>query len=301
MNTKPLVSVIIPTYNRLELLKEAVFSVIAQNYKNIELVVVDDGSTDGTEGWCLAEMEHFPLKYIRIEHTGFPGRVRNVGVENSSGEYLAFLDSDDLWVGEKVEKQLRLIMTEGCSICHTRERWIRNGREISQSKQRHRRRGDIFEDALAKCIIGPSTVMLKREVFDYVGLFNEKMEIAEDYDLWLRVTALYRVCYVDEPLVIKRGGRPDQLSEKYGQIEIFRIEGLENFLVWLGGARGYFRALGWGEERLSQIKALAYRELARKCGIYANGCFKRGRDGEGRTYLEKVEKYNILYRQCSVF
>ncbi len=295
------VSVIIPTYNRLEFLKEAVSSVFAQGYGDIELIVVDDGSTDGTEEWCI-NVDDERCKYIKIAHCGLPGRVRNIGIREAQGEFIAFLDSDDLWNPGKIEKQVMLMKEKReYVVCHTREKWIRNGKVISQSKQRHRRWGDIFEDALVKCIIGPSTVMLRRNVFEYAGLFDEDMEIAEDYDLWLRVTALYRVCYIEEPLVVKRGGHSDQLSEKYGQIEIFRIRGLENFIEWVSGAGESFLRLGWGIGRLTLIKTLAYRELARKCDIYAKGCIKRAKLEEARLYLAKKEKYNTLYRQCSIF
>ncbi len=305
MDKCPLVSVVIPTYNRVNFLKEAISSVLGQNYSEIELIVVDDGSSDGSEEWCKSlnegsENERF--RYVRIAHSGFPGLVRNVGIRMASGEYIAFLDSDDIWIEEKIEEQINLMESRvNCVISHTKERWVRNRKEISQSRQRHRREGDIFEDALLKCIIGPSTVMVRKDIFNYAGFFNEHMEIAEDYELWLRVTALYRVCYIDRPLVVKRGGHSDQLSEKYGQIEIFRIEALESFIEWLSHAKNTFSKLGWNPERYPLVKSLAYKELARKCSIYARGCFKRGREREGRSYLEKMEKYNTLYRQSSIF
>jgi hypothetical protein len=148
---------------------------------------------------------------------------------------------------------------------------------VSQAGQRHKRSGDIFIDALKKCIIGPSTVMMRRELFEEFGGFREDLEIAEDYELWLRITAKYPVGYIDEPLVIKRGGHLDQLSEKYGQIEIFRIKAL-----LLNLEAGTFR----GDQR-----DLAARELARKCRVYANGCEKRGKSEEARHYREIAGRY----------
>ena len=273
MAVTPLVSVIIPTFNRLGFLKEAVESVEKQSCRDFELIIVDDGSTDGTGGY----LESLTAKYIRLEHTGFPGRVRNAGAKAADGKYLAFLDSDDLWKPEKLNKQIEYLAAyPKKEICHTREVWLRNGREVSQSKQRHKRSGNIFKHALEKCIIGPSTVMLSSRLFTETGGFLEDMEIAEDYELWLRITNGYEVGYINEPLVIKRGGHRDQLSEKYGQIEIFRIQALQQNLE-----AGIFH----GENKI-----LAGIEMARKCRIYGNGALKRGNVKEGEYYLCLAER-----------
>ena len=117
MAVKPLVSVIIPTFNRLGFLKEAVESVEKQSYRDFELIIVDDGSTDSTGGY----LESLPVKYIRLEHSGFPGRVRNAGAKAAKGKYLAFLDSDDLWEPEKLARQIEyLAANPKLEICHTR-------------------------------------------------------------------------------------------------------------------------------------------------------------------------------------
>ncbi|MQY77204.1 MAG: glycosyltransferase [Spirochaeta sp.] len=274
MTVKPLISVIIPTFNRLGFLKEAIESVEKQSCRDFELIVVDDGSTDGTEAY----LENLPLKYIRLEHSGFPGRVRNAGARAAAGKYLSFLDSDDLWEPEKLARQKEyLAANPKIELCHTRELWLRNNRVVSQSKQRHKREGDIFKHALKKCIIGPSTVMLSSRLFNETGGFREDMEIAEDYELWLRLTNSYDVGYIDEPLVIKRGGHGDQLSEKYGQIEIFRIKALQENLE-----EGSFQ----GENKI-----LAGREMARKCRIYGSGALKRGKKEQGEYYLRLAERW----------
>ena len=223
------ISAIIPTYNRLPLLREAVFSVLDQTHPPLELIVADDGSADGTAGFCTQMGANYPdsFRYLPLSHNGMPGKVRNAGARLAGGEYLAFLDSDDLWKPEKLAWQVDFL--EGhpeLQICHTREIWQRGQQIVSQAGQKHRRSGYIFPDALKKCILGPSTVMMRRELFEQFGGFREDLEIAEDYELWLRITARYAVGYLDEPLVIKRGGHADQLSEKYGQIEIFRIKAL---------------------------------------------------------------------------
>jgi glycosyltransferase involved in cell wall biosynthesis len=267
------ISVIIPTYNRLDLLEEALRSVLAQSLPPREIIVADDGSTDGTPGRVEELAAANPaLRFLRLEHRGFPGRARNEGVRAARGRYLTFLDSDDLWKPEKLQKQLAFLAANpGVRVCHTRERWLRGGREVSQAGQGHRRSGDIFSDALKKCIIGPSTVMLERTLFDELGGFREDLEIAEDYELWLRLCAREQVGYIDDALTIKRAGHDDQLSEKYSQIEIFRIRGLKDLVD-----------TGWFSEPRQGKEAAA--ELARKCRIYAAGCAKRGRADEARRF-----------------
>jgi glycosyltransferase involved in cell wall biosynthesis len=274
MAVKFLVSVIIPTFNRLGFLKEAVESVEKQSCRDFELIIVDDGSTAGTGEYIKSR----PVKCIRLEHSGFPGRVRDAGAKAAEGRYLAFLDSDDLWEPEKLAEQIDCISANPkIELCHTREVWLRNGRVVSQSKQRHKRPGNIFNHALKKCIIGPSTVMLSSRLFTETGGFREDMEIVEDYELWLRITNDYEVGYIDEPLVIKRGGHEDQLSEKYGQIEIFRIKALQKNLE-----AGSFH----GENR-----TIACSELSRKCRIYGSGALKRGKVEEGEYYLRLAEHW----------
>ena len=267
-SSRPLVSVVIPTYNRARLVQEAVASVLAQSYRPLELIVVDDGSTDAT-GAALAGRPE--VRVLSQPHTGMPGQVRNAGVRLARGEYLAFLDSDDLWQPPKLERQVAAAAAAGDAIWHTRERWERSGRVISQRSQRHRRRGDLFADSLRKCVIGPSTVLLHRAAFTHAGGFREDLEIAEDYELWLRLTARYPVGYLDQELVIKRAGHSDQLSERYGQIEIFRLRALHDLV-----ATGHFGTA-------SRHRA-ACEELARKARIYAAGCRKRGRLGEAWRY-----------------
>lgn len=268
------ISVIIPTYNRAQFLREAIRSVKAQTYTNYELIVVDDGSTDDTPQVCRDEQ----VTYIPIFHCGLPGQVRNVGALQATGEWLAFLDADDLWLESKLAKQLAYFKENpAIMLCHTREIWQRGEKIVSQASQRQQRSGQILPDALKKCIIGPSTVMLKRQLFKDVGMFNPGLEIAEDYELWLRICAHYPVGYIDEPLIIKRGGHADQLSAKYGQIEVFRIAALL-LNIKLNTFRG-------------ADLFLAQEELQKKCLIHAQGCQKRGKPDEAARYFALAEEY----------
>jgi glycosyltransferase involved in cell wall biosynthesis len=257
---------------------EALQSIQDQTCRAGQIVIVDDGSTDGTENYVQKLNNQENMRYLRIPHCGMPGKVRNTGARLATGEYLAFLDSDDLWRPEKLARQIAYFGEHPeIRICHTREIWQRGEKIVSQSGQKHRRSGDIFTDTLKKCIIGPSTVMMRRQLFEDFGGFREDLEIAEDYELWLRITARVPVGYIDEPLVIKRGGHADQLSEKYGQIEIFRIKAL---------------LLNLEEETFeAEQRQMAARELVRKCRIYAAGCEKRGKVEEAWRYREIARRY----------
>ena len=276
MQPLPLVSVVIPTYNRAALLREAVASVLAQSYAAFELIVVDDGSTDATAAFLRTARA---VRLVRQDHTGMPGQARNAGARAARGEYLAFLDSDDLWLPHKLAVQVAAAAAAGDAINHTRERWLRGGRVISQRGQRHRRSGDLFADSLRKCIIGPSTVLLRREVFEATGGFRDDLEIAEDYELWLRLTARHPVGYVERESVIKRAGHGDQLSERYGHIELFRLRALRDLLE--RRERPPFS---------SDQRTAAAAELVRKAHIHAAGCRKRGRAAE-------ADRYDALARQ----
>lgn len=282
----PLVSVVIPTYNRAHLVREAAASVLAQSYRPLELIVVDDGSTDAavTEAAAAALARRAEVRVLRQAHTGMPGQARNAGARLARGEYLAFLDSDDLWLPQKLALQVAAARAAGDQISHTRERWVRRGRVISQRSQRHRRSGDLFADSLRKCVIGPSTVLLQRALFEAAGGFREDLEIAEDYELWLRLTARCRVGYVAQELAIKRAGHAGQLSERYGQIEIFRLRALHDLV-----AAGYFADGGGGAQAAHHAAACA--ELVRKARIYAAGCRKRGRLGEAQRYEALAQRW----------
>ena len=282
----PLISAIIPVYNRPEQIKESAMSVLRQSWRPLELIIGDDGSDDQTPlvlQHLLKEQSggDISLKILPLDHTGMPGAVRNRCVEAAEGEYLAFLDSDDLWLPEKLEKQYALFEKDPhLVITHTREEWNRSGRIISQAGMRHLREGDLFSDSLKKCIIGPSTVMIQTDYYRSTGGFRKDLEIAEDYEFWLRITAEQQIGYLDEALTVKRAGHEGQLSEKYGHIEVFRIQGLKSLVD-----SEYFE--GWQAQAAS-------RELGRKCRVYGRGCLKRKKPEEGQAYLDLAGYYDVL-------
>jgi glycosyltransferase involved in cell wall biosynthesis len=263
----PLVSVIIPTYNRAGLVLEAVASVAAQTFRDFEILVVDDGSTDATPE-VLASLEG--VRVLRHACRRGVAAARNLGAVEALGEWLAFLDSDDLWLPEKLAWQMAYLADQpGLLLCQTDETWVRGGVRVNKPVSHRKVAGNIFLLSLQRCMVSPSAVVLHRRLLSDHGGFDEKLPAAEDYDLWLRLTWRHEVGLVEAPLVTKRGGHADQLSVQWG-IDRFRIRALIKLLREADLPAPYARA--------------AQKMLALKCAIYAQGCEKRGKHTEAAFY-----------------
>lgn len=262
-------SVIIPTHNRLPFLREAVASVLEQTYRDFELIIVDDGSTDGTRA-CVAGLDA-PVRHV-YKRQGGPSSARNRGVREARGAYIAFLDSDDLWHPEKLAVQMRFMNTHPeAVICYTDEIWIRRGRRINPKKKHSKHSGWIFERCLPLCIVSPSSVLMRRRFFDEVGLFDETLPACEDYDLWLRAALRFPFHFIPEKLITKRGGHPDQLSAGWG-LDRYRVQALLKLLE---------------KEPLSERqRALTRQILIKKCRILEQGFHKRGKRLEAEFYWQ---------------
>ncbi len=205
-NGAPLVSVIIPTYNRWPLVAESIDSALAQDYPNLEVVVVDDGSTDDTEEQ-LPKRYPSKVRYFTQENRG-PAAARNKGIQMALGEYVAFLDSDDLWMPNKLSVQVAAMTAD--------EEWALayNPCLITTPDGRNTGRiwgytaqgvtGDNFVVLLNRHAIMTSAVIVRRGVFDEVGLFDEQMLSAQDTDLFLRITMLYPAGFINTPLTLFR-------------------------------------------------------------------------------------------------
>ncbi|NOX26298.1 MAG: glycosyltransferase [Deltaproteobacteria bacterium] len=267
----PTIRVIIPTFNRAAMLVRAIDSVLAQTCQDFELLVVDDGSTDNTVEVINGYGRR--LTFIRQVNSG-AAAARNTGIRAARADLLAFLDSDDWFIKDKLEIQLA-VMRENPAylVSHTQEKWLRRGKHLNQKKRHRKESGDLFDRCLRLCVVGMSTIMARRQLFAQVGFFDESLPCCEDYELWLRVAARYPFLLVDRPLTVKEGGRPDQLSVLYRQgMDKYRIRALCSLLE---------------SGILSAAQAVqARQELARKCRIYGNGCFKHGREEEGRRCQE---------------
>lgn len=195
----PTVSVIIPTYQRSHLVTEAIGSVLAQTYRDYEIIVVDDGSTDDTKE-RLAELGD-KITYIYQTNKGLAA-ARNTGIKAASGKYIAFLDDDDLWLPKKLAKQVPILdaQPETALVCTDMLLSDSSGKIISQTKLDLKQKVLTSWTLFRSCFVFVNTVLLRRTCLDKVGLFDENLEIFEDYDLWLRIAQKHSIHYLNEPM-----------------------------------------------------------------------------------------------------
>jgi len=276
--TKPFFSVVIPAYNRKDFLLIAVESVLQQTFSDYELIVIDDGSTDGTKQAMSASREHKKIKYIWQPHSGVSA-ARNHGLIEAQADFICFLDSDDRFRRDKLQITHSYIKKyQRYKIFHTEEIWYRSGRLLSQKIYHKKPQGWIFKQALKLCCISPSAVTIARAVFEEIGNFDTKLPACEDYDFWLRVALKFPVFLIPEALTIKEGGHIDQQSKKYPAMDTFRIYALEKLLK---------------SQSLSQDQyALTVETLREKCAIYIQGALKRGKTAEIKEYQELLRKFS---------
>jgi glycosyltransferase involved in cell wall biosynthesis len=273
----PRVSAIITTYNRKAFVLEAVESVLAQTYEDYELIVVDDGSGDGT-GEVLAHYGE-QLLYTFQPNEGVSA-ARNRGLEIAQGEFIAFLDSDDLWLPEKLQQQVDFMDEHPqAQICYTDEIWIRRGKRVNPRKKHAKYSGEIYPHCLPLCIISPSSALMRRGLFEQVGTFDPQLPVCEDYDLWLRVASLVPIFFIPHMLIVKRGGHPEQLSQSSWGNDRYRVMALVKILE-----RGTLSP---------QMRELTIQELNRKCRVLINGYRKRGKEADAKVYQEIVERYPL--------
>jgi glycosyltransferase involved in cell wall biosynthesis len=270
----PLVSIIIPTYNRAWIVKTAIDSVLDQDYPHTEIIVIDDGSYDNTRE--LLQAYDGSIVVLEQENKGVSA-ARNLGIQKAKGELIALLDSDDAWDKRKLSCQVESFKENPkAMICQTEEIWIRNGRRVNPKRKHQKPSGMIFEKSLHLCLVSPSAVMMRRTLFDKKGLFNEQLPVCEDYDLWLRVSCDTQVFLIDRPYTIKQGGHEDQLSGHHSQ-DKYRIKAIINLL---------------NSSLLTEPqKKAAITVLRKKCEIYVNGCIKRGKSKEGEKYIKLIQGF----------
>lgn len=277
-----MISVIIPTFNRAKLLLEAVCSVLDQRDipDKVEIIVVDDGSTDDTRE-ALATVAG-EIDYIRREHSGVSA-ARNLGISRSRGEWIAFLDSDDLWLPGKLCAQMKFFSDHPeIFLCQTEEIWIRNGRRINPRKYHKKPSGYCFPLLLERCLVSPSAVVVHRRLFDAAGLFDESLPACEDYDLWLRIGCRFPLGLVEKPFVVKRGGHTDQLSATIENLDKYRMEAI-------------LKLIRTGQLSPEQMCA-AQKMLDKKARIYSDGCRKRGNFMEANRVDALVRKELLRVR-----
>ncbi len=258
----PEISVIIPNYNRAHIISRALDSVLSQSLPAMEIIVVDDGSTDHSRQFIKDKYAHARL--LCQENKGVSA-ARNLGIKQAKGEWIGLLDSDDAWLPEKLELQYQALMNnKKFKIIHTNETWIRDGKAVKQMEKHRKYGGFIFQRCLPLCAISPSSILLHQDIFKDVGLFNEDLPVCEDYDMWLRICCRYPVLYLDQALIIKHGGHDDQLSRQYWGMDRFRIQALANILDT--------------EDLKEDDRKATIEMIVEKISIYLNGARKHGND-----------------------
>jgi len=263
------ITVIIPTYNRYEFLKRALTSVYAQSHMPSEVIIIDDGSTDCT---CQIKNDFPHAKYIYQENSGVSS-ARNLGIKNSTCQWIAFLDSDDTWAMDKLKEQaLFHEQNPLAKISYTDEKWIRDSKEVKIPKKFKKYGGDIFNECLSHCIIAPSSTLIHKDLLEEVGVFDESLEVCEDYDLWLRVACGNKIGLVDKPLITKYAGHEDQLSFKHWGMDRFRVKTLEKLVE-------------------SDKKDIVIETLLKKYRVLLKGAIKYDRILDIKEYEEKIKYY----------
>lgn len=270
----PRIAVVIPTRDRAAVLPRALDSVLGQTAPPAQCLVVDDGSSDGTE--ALIRRCYPGVTYLKQPPRGVSA-ARNLGVRHAEAEWVAFLDSDDCWMPGKLEKQVRALHGTNYVICHTGEIWIRRGRRVNPMRKHRKRGGWIYRHCLPLCVISPSTSMVRREVLESAGGFDEALPACEDYDLWLRLCARHPVLFLDEALVTRYGGHQDQLSARHWGMDRFRVAALEKMIE--------SPALSAADRRET------LETLVTRLKILVSGARKRGNDALVSTYQPRLSRY----------
>lgn len=267
---------VIPAFNRSHLLPRTLDSVQRQTLLPLEVIVVDDHSTED----ITSALQNFRVRTIQSVGKGVSA-ARNTGVRAAAGTWVAFLDSDDEWAPDKLQKQMQFAQQNPhCSLIHTNEIWKRNGKIVPQLTKHQKFGGRIFKMCAEQCLIAASSVLVKKDFLLKVGLFDESFIVCEDFDLWLRITAMEDVGFLNEALTIKHGGHPEQLSLKHHSMDLWRVRALAKHIV--------SPFLTAGEKEALSLS------LKNKAEILLNG-FKKYPNAElaheVQTYLQKIKTF----------
>ena len=257
------ISAIILTFNREDFILKAISSIQSQTYKVDEIIVVDDGSTDNT-GKILKNFKN--IRIIKTKNLGV-SHARNIGISEAKNRWISFLDSDDLWLNDKIENQV-IFHKQNPNILfsHTGEKWLRSGKIVKYPKSLAKPNGECFLQNISTCKIATSSILLHKSIFADIGYFDEKLKVCEDYDLWLRISYKFSMGLIKKEQIIKNAGHP-QLSSSIFAIDRYHIYTLQKFLN-------------------SKYKNDVKNEIIKKCNILVNGAIKH----KNREIYEKYSK-----------
>ena len=214
---KPLVSVIVTTFNRCEMLAETIQSILDQTFLDFELIVVDNMSEDGTQKYICSIQDH-RIRYYRNSNFGVIATNRNFGIRKARGIYIAFCDDDDLWIQNKLDIQMSLLeLEDSAAMCYTQAESFIDGVVVKKAMNRRVICMPQFIGLLQGNFIPNSSVLIKKSVFDELGLLNESAELREDYEMWLRVSKNYKIVSTQQSLVRYRLHRSNIAGSKIAE------------------------------------------------------------------------------------
>ena len=227
---QPIVSVIIPVYNGEKYISKTLDSVLGQTYNHIEIVIVNDGSLDNSEQVIQQYMSLGNVKYFYQENRGVAA-ARNYGIQQAAGELIAFVDQDDIWLPDKLEKQIRLMLIDtDLALVHGRIDFINeDGLRIEPLWSHPEVSGNCFKQMFSGNKIAMLTVLVKKESLVAAGMFDERIAITDDYDIWLKISYANRIGFIDEPIACYRYHG----ENTSGKVDIFKrneLLVLQNFL-----------------------------------------------------------------------
>ena len=278
---KPEVSVVMTCYNYEKYVARSIESVLKQTHKDLELMIINDGSTDNSDSVIRSYIKDKRVRYIIQDNAG-QARAKNIGIKYSCGKYIAFLDADDLWENEKLELQLPLLKKKNVGLVYSNATWIDEGDSVLGQGwlggYLKPRSGKVTEYLIYDNFIYFSSAVVKRDCIEDTGCFNESLHMSIDWELWLRLSLKYDFDFVDKHLIKYRWGHVGQMSKN----QSMRLECSMNVL------EDYLRCNS-KQISFSAIRgALAY-------AYYNRGCYHQRHDyNVSRKYFIKSIKMNPL-------
>jgi glycosyltransferase involved in cell wall biosynthesis len=281
--TMPAVSVIMPTYNRAKLLGRAIQSILDQTYQDFELIIVDDGSTDDTES-LVKSFNSEKIRYIRHRKNRGASAGRNTGIRSAQGEYVALQDSDDEWMPEKLEKQMRAFATAPPEVGVVYTGFyiiVNNKKKYMPSASITPKDGNIFSSIIkGEYLVSPQTIVVKRECFERAGMFDERFPAMEDWELSLRLSRHYHFKYINEPLVLYYV-QPDSISRNKSAL-----------------TKSYKMILEMYFKDIKQDKRLLSKHYLRLGHfLYSNGELSQGKD----YFARSIKAYPLHIKAIGAF